>query len=65
MFFISLWRPTGPATIAGITTGFAPGLAGFPTLLSHPIVICPGQGRLRSFQLSRASRESDLRNGSE
>jgi hypothetical protein len=52
--------PEVRAAVADPSTGFAPGLAGFPTRLSHPIAICFGQGRVKSFQLSRASRESDL-----
>jgi hypothetical protein len=35
----------------------APGLAGFPTLLFFPIVICWCQGRVTAIQLALCARE--------
>jgi hypothetical protein len=37
--YLRFGGPQVVATVASITTGFAPGLAGFSTRLSHPIVI--------------------------
>jgi len=45
------------ATVARMTTAFAPGLAGFPTRLSFPIVIWSDQGRMESSRRSRTSRD--------
>jgi hypothetical protein len=49
------------ATIAGLTTGFAPGLAGFSTFLSLFDRDLFFQGLLRSIRRPRASRGRDSR----